>query len=274
MPMAVPILLAAGTMAAGAAAVTAGSLVIGGMMLAGGFMTMAGTVTGDKNLAQYGGLLSLAGGVAGGMTGAWDTAASQVAAESAAGTEAGVSAAVPQDGGALSSGADLAAQPDALGAQLGSTPTIGQTPTTTLGQTAVAPGTVDVPSTVGFDTGYVQAGDSQFAGSFAPSNPGVVSPGVTGPQLASTGNEGMLQSVGGNIAQGFRNLGSYITDPKNARVVQIGAGLLQGGLNSYSQQEQIRERMRLEEEALARQRARYSQSLAGLKMPTYQGGTK
>ena len=61
MPMAIPLLAAAGTAWAGA---MAGGL-IGGVMIAGGAMTAIGALTGNKNLMKWGGVLGLAGGVAG-----------------------------------------------------------------------------------------------------------------------------------------------------------------------------------------------------------------
>ena len=280
MPMAIPLIAAYASISAGIAATG----FIGGMMVVGGMLTGLGALAGDKEMSKWGGLLSLAGGAAGMMSGAWEGAASSAAAGTTSADKAalfsdagyGASAATPADAAGATSGASAGASGVADAA-----PTIGldglapadQAPIALAPNAAAPPintAPAPAPLTAAPTTAPVTApavGAPATAPTTIPADQSVMSPFVnpsSGVQPAA------VQTPGNGLLQSVKDFGQYIGDPKNGRVVQAGAGLLQSGLGAYGQQDAIRTQLQMQEDARARERARLNASMVGLKVPVYQ----
>lgn len=227
-------------------AIGAGTL-IGGMMIAGGVMTAVGTLAGDKKLAQFGGILSLAGGVAN-MAG-WGQTASQLGEQAAgnsnvaldkfANTSTNVESVAGATAQANTAGAAApGAQAAAPGAPAGPAPAAG----TTAAPEAVAPKASLIP---GAETDALQLTPkfSNPAGTPA----ATTTPAVQAPSAIDRGVEWAKA---------------------NPRLVQAGTGMLSSVANYYGQQDAIKEQLRLQEEARQRARDRMNASVTGLRMPT------
>lgn len=244
MPMAIPLLAAAGSVYAGVAA----GGIIGGMMIAGGAMTAIGTIAKDKSLVKWGGLLSLAGGVAGLATGAWSAAAETLASESSslAGTfgEAGLAE------GALSGVAEGGLMGNPLtnpGAFAGSE-----------GMLASAGGAAPAEAMLSAGQGYAVP-----TGAMSAQAPAAIPP----PQAPNVTQAPAIKPV--DITGGA--LQPAVDFAKaNPRLVQAGTGLLSAGMNYYGAQDAAKESIRLSEEAQQRARDRMNASVAGVRVPTYQ----
>lgn len=243
MPMAIPLLAAAGSISAGIAA----GGIIGGMMIAGGAMTAIGTLAKDKSLVKWGGLLSLAGGVAGLATGAWSTAAETLASESSslAGGfgEAGLAE------GALSSVAE--------GGLMGNPLTNPGAFTGGEGMLTSAGG-APVEAMLSAGQGYAVP-----TGAMSAQAPAAI-PTPQAPNVAQAPAIKPVDTTGGALqpAVDFAKA--------NPRLVQAGTGLLSAGMNYYGAQDAAKESMRLQEEAQQRARDRMNASVAGVRVPTYQ----
>ena len=252
MPMALPLIAAAGSVAAG---ISAGGL-IGGLMIAGGAMTGIGALTGSKKLMQFGGILSLAGGIGGLATGAWSAAADGVAqqasqesfraleygAQAGAGMEGAVGGMGAAGGNAASFGADFGAL-NGAGGGLESLPAGGA------GAPSITAPAITAPA------GAAQQGITNAVNNL----PNVVNGhGTTG--------GGML----GGLGEKLSNAADWAQKGNNPRLVQAGAGLLSAGLGAYGQQEAIKTQIQLQEEADARRRQRLNDSVRGVTVPVYQ----
>lgn len=262
MPPAIGLLAAAGSIGAGMAAVggtvagfmgaTLGTQLIAGAMIGGGVLSGIGIATGNKKLQKWGGILSLAGGVAGLASGAWASTASSVA-EGAA-RESFRAAELGAQGLAETAGAAVGGLGDVAGG-------LAQA---NLGATDIGIG--------GASAGGMTA---------PPMTPGIAGPAVPGPSIPQSVNltnaGGTMQTAAGATQPG--GMLSSITDKvkpafdwmeKNPRITQAGAGLLQSGLSGYSQQEALKEQMRMQDEQQARARKRLSDSVQGVTVPVYQ----
>lgn len=231
-----------------------GTQLVAGAMIAGGVMTGVGVLTGNKKLQKWGGVLSLAGGIGGLATGAWSSTASSVAEgaarESFRAAELGAQSAAEALGGAAGGLADAAG--GLMQANAGSD----------LGMLNSMSGAQPAPMAAG-------------AGAGAPS---VTAPSVSMPSGVNLGSQGgvmqtmtkaadgggMLSSIGDKVKPAFDWM------EKNQRITQAGTGLLTAGLSGYAQQEQMKEQMRLQDEAQARARQRMSDSVQGVRVPVYQ----
>lgn len=255
MPMAIPLIAAYATVSAGIAATG----FIGGMMIAGGVMTAVGTISGNKKLTRWGGILSLAGGVAGMATGAWSTAAEGVAAESMAGgytnqmdlaSDAFIGGAsdglMGTAGDALSAASGAMTAPvnpgEVIGTDLAASPPLGQAPPAVQAPPGQAP-SVPEPAAVS-----------------AP-KPSVATPQA--PNVAQAATRPAVDTTGGALQPAMD------WAKANPRLVQAGTGLLSAGMNYYGAQDAAKESMRLREEADQRARERINTSVAGVRVPTY-----
>lgn len=238
-----------GTMA-GFAAAGLGTQLVAGALIAGGVMTGVGVLTGNKKLQKWGGVLSLAGGIGGLASGAWSASASSIAEEAAResfrAAELGAQAAgdVAGAAGGLADATGALAQVNAGVSDIG----IGA---------AGAGGVTAPPMTPGIN----------------PSAPAITAPSVpTSVNLGSQGGTMQTMVKGGGAAAGDGGMLSNTMNwmEKNPRVTQAGAGLLTAGLSGYAQQEEVKEQMRMKEEAQARARKRLSDSVQGVVVPVYQ----
>ena len=260
MPAALALVGAAASVSAGVAA----GGIIGGVMIAGGVMTGLGAITGNKKLQKWGGILSIAGGVAGLASEAWSSAAGSIAEQSAEsvaregfqGLEYGRN--VGEAAGAAAGGlADASA--GMLQANLG---------VTDIGVGAASAG--------GAVPGIAPAVPPVVTGSATPTTVNLVNAGGT--TATAPGLQGVvdvakekLSGLTANSEVGGGMLSKSMSwMEKNPRLTQAGAGLLTAGLSGYAQQEQIKEQMRLQEEAQARARKRLSDSVQGVQVPVYQ----
>lgn len=266
MPMALPLIGAAGSIFAGATALagaaTIGATIVGGAMIAGGALTAIGALTKNKKLMQIGGIVSLAGGVAGLATGAWSSAASSVASEAAAAPSS-----VDQlIGGAAQQGlaaAEGISVPATQAAQFGGS----------LGGIAGAP----IPSRLGVEI----AGQSTALAPAAPAAQAGVAPmtheafraaelsggapgGVSAP-AAPAGPATVASPTGWGAT--LDKVGQWME--RNKALTQVGGGIVQGLASSYANQAAAEEAYRQQEEALRRRRAEYSAGIVGLRMPIY-----
>mgnify|MGYP001225191111 FL=1 len=261
MPMAIPLIAAAGSVAAG---IGAGGL-IGGMMIAGGAMTGIGALTGSKKLMQFGGILSLAGGIGGMATGAWSSTANTVAGDAATagfgGSEYGMAqnlAGRLGEGGAAASGVSgLASLPDSV-AQANSAFGGAAKPLESLGGMNAAGGTGGVAPAIAAPGGVAPVSVAQQGITNAVNNL---------PTIANAGGgtgSGMLSSLKSSVGD------AMAWAKENPRLAQAGAGLLSSGLGAYGQQEAIKTQIQLQEDAAARARARMNDSVRGVTVPIYQ----
>jgi hypothetical protein len=273
--MAIPLIAAYATVSAG---IAAGGF-IGGMMIAGGAMTAMGALSGDKDLSRWGGLLSLAGGVAGMANGSWATTADSAASASATADDAAMFSNIEYGGAAETAVSDAAFEAafDAAAGTPGAAQTMGddlgfmvadQAPVTAAPSTlATAPSSAPPTSATAPVTPTATA--QAAAPTTIPVDPAAAQttvPSAAGSEAVPGKFDGLLNSV-----KGF---GDYIANPKNARVVQAGSGLLQAGLSAYGKQDEVRTQLKMQEDAQARARARLNASLVGLKMPVYQSAAK
>lgn len=255
MPAVLPLIAAAGSIGAGMAAVggtmagfaaaTLGTQLVAGAMIAGGALTAVGALTGNKTLAKWGGVLSLAGGIGGLATGAWTSAAESIAGDAASagfgGAEYGMAEAAA-GGMTGTTGTAASAISQANAGTL--TDASGAFPVTTAQPVAGAPA-ITAPPAGGFQAGQP------------------ISYGAQAPQ-----SSGLLGNIGDKIRAGF----SWASEnPNNARIVQAGAGLIGSLGQGYAQQEAAKEQIRAQEDARARARQRLNDSMTGLKMPVYKG---
>lgn len=274
MPAMVALVGAAGSVAAGAAAVggtvagfmgaTLGTQLIAGAMIGGGVLAGLGTITGNKKLQKWGGILSIAGGVAGLASGAWSSAAGSIAEQSAEsvaregfqGLEYGRN--VGEAAGAAAGGlADASA--GMLQANLG---------VTDIGVGAASAG--------GAVPGIAPVAAPVVTGSATPTTVNLVNAGGT--TATAPGLQGVvdvakekLSGLTANSEVGGGMLSKSMSwMEKNPRLTQAGAGLLTAGLSAYGQQEAIKEQMRMQEEQQARARKRLSDSVQGVTVPVYQ----
>jgi hypothetical protein len=295
MPMIVPLLAAGASVGLGMMATG----VVGGMMIAGGVLSGVGALTGNKRLSQFGGLLSLAGGVAGMASGAWKTASTTIADQAAkegAGAYTGVADAAGSaaqgssalagisdaNAGAasLESSASAFASPDSLAAQGAPSWQPGNGSLSANAPTA-APSTIpaDVPlAGQGASTGSVNGPftpkpldatstlGNNPSNALPTTNPAVPVNGPGG--VPPGGSPGLLGSIGDKLKAGIQ--WAQEGNGTNARLVQAGSGLLSAGMGAIGQQEAIKTQIKLQEEALARMRARLSSSIKGVAMPTFQ----
>lgn len=276
MPMAIPLIAAAGTAMAGYAAVTAvgatlAAQVIGGVMIAGAAMTAVGAVTGNQRLMQIGGIASLAGGVAGLATGAWEATASTLAEQAAkegavafehgAGAYAGAAEAASGGTGALSASEFAGLQNPAYGAAAA-----GQEFAAPVAQAAAGP----VSPGAAVPTAATTPGAAVTGVTGVP-NPAATVPNpsaaLTKPAIAVNGGGGVGSGVLDSVKSAIKWAGST---PENARLVQGGLGILSSGLSAYGQQEAIKEQMALQEAQRQRQIDRLNESVKGVRaMPVY-----
>lgn len=271
MPMAIPLIAAAGTAAAGYAAATAvgatmASMVVGGVMMAGAAMTAVGAITGNQRLSQFGAIASLAGGVAGFATGAWDATASTLAEQSAKegavafehsaasyGGEAGMAAA---NSSASASGSALTSS------EFAGLDGTGAVPAGQSFSASTTPGAVQ-PTMTAQPTVTPAATPTNVTGVPTPSVPNP-SAGLTKPAIpVNDGDTGILGSIKGAIKWAGAT-------PENSRLVQSGMGMLTAAGMSYAQQEAMKEQMELNEQARLRAQQRISDSVKGIKAPVYQ----
>ena len=267
MPMAIPLIGAGLSVAGGIAALEAGYLVVGGMMIAGGAMSAIGALSGDKSLSKWGGLLSLAGGATGLATGAWETAAKTAAQNSATQTLGQTASQTPVVEGVANEAASAATEGLSTSAPAYSgvgtpgagagTDTLGTAATNTLGSSVTTP------------LGSEAAGGINASGpaaSEALQNPlrvQEVAQNIAQPQTFGAESNGLVD--------GARNAWKYITDPKNAKVVEVGSGLISGALKYAFPSELDKAQIaRLQYEQM--QRDRLNSSIAGVRNPVpFQG---
>jgi hypothetical protein len=253
MPFVAPVIAAAGALAGGAtigaalATVGAGSALLGGIMVAGSALTTIGMVTGNAKLTKVGGLLSLAGGVGALASGAFNAVSDQVAQQAAsqAGTEA----------------ASQGLLHDAMG-----------TVATESAVASAVPGTGDISAM--FPPAMERAGVGSMQGLVENQLPGAALDPVQQATQAVVKNPVKSLIDAGKPAQEMGVLDKVKAGvdwmEKNPTVTKLGAGILGGAMEQKANKEWLQEKQRLEEEADARKRARFNDSLKGLQMPTYQ----
>lgn len=193
MPPVIAVVGAVSAVSAGVAAIGAGSLLVGGAMIAGGVMTGLGVLTGSEKLQKFGGLLSLAGGVAGLASGAWEKTAAEVAKAASPTQALGQTANVTPI-------AEGAAAADASSAFAGASPTNG------------------------FGVNGVPSGPAAEAASTSLQNPLRVQ------EMAAGVAQPAASSSGGGIINAARKGWDFVTDPKNAKAVEVGSGIVSGAL--------------------------------------------
>lgn len=241
---------------------------VGGMMVAGGVMSGLGTITGNKKLARIGALVGLAGGIGAMATGASSAASSGLNSVGGEGVAMGSAA-----GNAGSNAVELGL-------------------TSGLDDVAGASGAFTTPvnqsSIIARELGDT-AGSASMFGDYNDVAPGMDPSGAAAaptPQTLATrqevaqaaGQGGIRNSVIGNQEVGANNaqltgaldklkgfgkdaLG-YITDPKNAQIVKVGGGLVQGAMGAYSQQAAAEAQLAAQEA----QRQRFNRSILGQYM--------
>jgi hypothetical protein len=290
MPMAIPLIAAAATASAGVAAFAAATTMVGmitaGMMVAGAAMTAIGTLTGNKNLTKWGGIVSLAGGVGNILSGAASSTASAVGEASTGATDAASNASSGLSGSSTTGATG--------GAESALTGTEAVTPVVGGEQAAAVAGEAATPALAGEGQGLIAGQMTTPAGAAELATPAVDTT-ITGAAEAAAPVQGADAVAAANptpvnaptraeellagytertptALESLQNMGSKAAQfaKGNKELVQAGAGLVQGAMQQKAQGDMLDERMRLEEEAVARQRARLNASVMGLRMPTYQ----
>lgn len=271
MPMAVPILAGGFAIAEGLAATG----IISGLLIAGGALTIAGAVTGSKTLQKWGAIAGLAGGVGmivdklGTVGGSLAGAAGEEAAKSSA-QQALSQTATAEGAAAASTAAETAAQPfmtpDALQEMASSGSSGGLVESAMSGGGANAAGPIQELVPTSASTPPMGEGASPTA---LPSD-GFKATGARASPLVSTADR-----VGAYASDAWNGLKSGVQSASdwmsaNKELTRLGGGLIGGAMQSVSQQRLLDQQMKAQEEALARERARYSGTLQGLRMPTYQ----
>ena len=229
----------------GLAAITAGAVslgagLIGGAMIAGGALTGIGALTGNKNLMKWGGVLSLAGGISGLATGAWSSTASTLAQETAQQSAAAYGSVAETAAGA----GGMAADTSMLGSWFSAS---SQTAALNQAQAAAAQTAIQ-PATVSAIPGM----ESTFSGPMTAAQ-------AAGAGTSSGGLGSMLSSAAGWAKQ-------------NPQLAQIGGQMVAAGMNSYAQQDAIKEQLKQQDASQQRARDRLSASIMPVKMPVYQRG--
>lgn len=225
MPMALPLIAAAGSIAAGVAA--GATTLIGGAMIAGGALSAIGAITKNEKLTRIGGLVGLAGGVAGLATGAWSSAASTLAEQASSGAAMDMAAMDAMQGGfrgGIGAAADAATAGAAAGGPIPGGGAATQELANEAAKTAVA-------------------------------------------EAARPGNYTYAAAPRAGILDTVNNVGGWMQ--RNKELVNTVSGFAQGAGRNAAEQDMMEERLRQEEEAIARRRAQMSQSILGLRVPRY-----
>lgn len=249
--------------AGGMAAMSFGAALAAGASIAGGIMTGLGAVTGNKKLLKIGAIVGLAGGIGTAMSGASSAASSGLgqAVDATGGLETATSfganelAAATTGSGPLDFGGSFTSpvQPSSgiIGQQIappGSAESyFGEVPMAEAGQVADPTAATQLPS--------AQAATQQVAA--AAQQGGIQSASITGAATPQANNAlgGYLDKLKG-AGKGALD---YVTNPKNAQIVKVGGGLVQGAMGSYQKQAEY-------EQALAQREAdrqRYNRSILG-----------
>ena len=277
MPAALPLLAGVGEAAAGytaaVAATTTMGEVIGGAMMAGGALSAIGGLTGNKSLSNIGSVLGLAGGAAGLATGAWSNVA-QTVGSNASTDLAGVSSSLGSaggDGGLGLSGSSLAGSsadgyttPN-LGSDMGATTAtpLGATPGTDASGTPLA-----ADSAAATNPTLAATYGANYGGG-APITPdgSVAQAGAPGaapaPAAAAPASGGGLLS---NFGQKLSDFGTWAQQGENPRLVQAGAGLLNGMATRVGQYENQKNLLSLQEQAAQRARDRLNAAAQGSQL--------
>ena len=274
------------------AGIAAGGL-LGGMMIAGGALTAIGAVTGDKDVSRFGSILSLAGGVGALANGAADQAATQLAEQArdegmkAAGEQAagqvGEQAAAAGANSAASLAGDQAA--NLAGDQVGSlagaagstgTPTAGEL--SGLGADAASDLATANPlkPLLGDSAASAPASGASTSGfGGAGADPSVASPGSLAPPAEASWTD-KAAYYGNKVTDGIGDALSGATRwaHANPELTKVAGGLVAGAMNNYGQQDAIRTRLQLEEDALARRRQAYTNSVNGIQVKPIFNTTK
>lgn len=247
-----------------AASVTAGIAaggILGGMMIAGGVLTGLGTLTGNKKLMKIGAVLGAVGGI-GSMISNATSAASAGASIGGEGVSMGTAAGnagsnaiemgmgVMDDVAAGSSAAfsSPVASSGIVGNQIAPPGSVesfyGAVPAET-GASSVAPA-------MSAETAATQQAIAQQA-----ATGGITNATVGGKSMGAATNP-LGESL--NTLKGWgKDAFGFVTDPKNANLVKVGGGLVQGAMGSYNQQSQLEQQMAAREA----ERARFNRSIIG-----------
>lgn len=285
MPPVIAVVAAGASIAGGMAAVGAGSSLLGGMMIAGGVASGLGAITGNKTLSKFGAVLGLAGGIGSIASGAFEGAAGQIAEQSGmdmaadapsgfagpemvSGVDKAADAASGFAGPEMKYGSDMmdpvskvadATQPQGVinSAQPATTTTpVAADATSPMNATQAANDTATAPAP---------------AAAATPATPAVgtkpMDPAAT--TANTTTNTGVIQQAvapgQGGVWDKLKAVPGWIE--KNKETAKLGAGLVGGAMASYGQQAAMKQRYALQDEFDQRNRARYSNSIIGLRMP-------
>jgi hypothetical protein len=295
MPVAIAVVSAVASVSAGVAAVSAGSALVGGLMIAGGIASGLGAITGNKTLQQIGMVAGLAGGVAGFASGAWDSAATDLVKYAGSSTDAtagnyvnamdAASDAAGAPGTVAGSAVDTASTAsrlatdglDTKGVVSSNAPNLAQDAATESGLRdalgASAP-EVNAPTSVEQMTATANANDP-FASSAAPSDSAFAAGGdrVSDKFTSTRVFDQTTQTSGsGSLWETMKKLPGWIE--KNKETAKLASGLVGGAMKSYGDQAALKSRYALEDEYRQKQQQRYSQSIIGLHMPTYQAPSR
>ncbi len=271
MPPAIALIGAAASIGGGMAAVGGtmagflgaglGTQLVAGAMIAGGVMTGVGVLTNNKKMQKWGGVLSLAGGIGGLATGAWSSVANEAASAGFGGAEYGMAESLAGRASDVAGAAGGLA--DAAGGLV----------------------QANAGSDLGMFNSMTGAQPAPMAAGASAGAPGVTAPSVSMPSGVNLGSQGGVMQTMTKAADGggrLSSLGDTLSGlgdkvkpafdwmEKNPRITQDGMGLLTAGLSGYAQQQAVKDRMRLQEEAQARARQRLSDSVQGVRMPVYQ----
>ena len=258
--------LGAITAAGGLAAMSIGSALAAGAMVAGGVLTGLGTITGNKKLTKIGAVLGLAGGIGNMFAGGANAASSGLgqAVDATGGLETATSFGTNELAGSLTGSGPLdfsgaftspVASPSGIvGSQLGAPLPNGVSPgdfADTLGGPQAA---ASAPSMV---PGAAETAATQQQVAAVSGQTGIQAPSLAGKTVGAAPN------TLGEAASRLKGFGSdamkYISDPKNANVVKLGGGLVQGAMKSYSDQSMYDQKMAAQEA----ERARFNRSIIG-----------
>jgi hypothetical protein len=254
-------------MGAMATAATLGAKLAAGAMIAGGVLTGVGTLTKNPKLTKLGAILGLGGGLGVAMTkGAASSASSGLGLKAA--SEPALSSS-----GIGTAASNLAEMGGGQGLTMGSAvKTAGDTLTGSMGASlgGASPGGI-----IGSNTGSISAAAAPaLSGEVSAASQALSGSGLRPPVQATTSGRGIYdiagayrpaESVAGQDTSLFGRTMGFLRDKQNAEILKLGSGLVQGAMDSYGQQQAVKEQLRQQQAA----RDRYNNSILGQNLYRY-----
>lgn len=269
MPAAIPFVAAAFSISEGVALVSAGSALLGGLMVAGGALSGIGALTGNNKLTALGGVLSLAGGIGNAVSRASSAAEAAKVADSAYGAAANRGADTLGAMGVADDTAAAVANTSAEAASSGASNLAGDYGGTIAEEMAKTPQPFNpVPGAGGTPApdGLIQQASSQPVPATATRADLAAGTYDSAASAATAGAPNPAESWWDKLKSGVSSAGQWAK--ANPELAKAGAGLVQGAMGYYGQQQLAEDNQKRQMKYQDWVRQRYSDSVRNLRIPS------